>query len=100
MGAAQAAGRVYALLADGSTVEIRLAGPVDVGVVRAMYEAMSADNLRLDRILPGFDHGRLMGDLLASLADTRSASGAPEGYSSITGNVCGGTPDRASEASW
>jgi acyl-CoA synthetase (NDP forming)/GNAT superfamily N-acetyltransferase len=44
---AQAAGHVYALLADGSTVEIRPAGPADFDAVRAMHAAMSPDNLYL-----------------------------------------------------
>jgi len=44
MSTAQAAGHAYALLADGSTVEIRPAGPADFAAVRAMHEAMSPDN--------------------------------------------------------
>ena len=44
MSMAQAAGHAYALLADGSTVEIRPAGPADFGAVKAMHEAMSPDN--------------------------------------------------------
>jgi acyl-CoA synthetase (NDP forming)/GNAT superfamily N-acetyltransferase len=44
MSMAQAAGQAYALLADGSTVEIRPAGPADFDRVRAMHEAMSPDN--------------------------------------------------------
>ena len=47
MSAAQAVGHVYALLADGSTVEIRPADPGDFDAVRAMHEAMSPDNLYL-----------------------------------------------------
>jgi acyl-CoA synthetase (NDP forming)/GNAT superfamily N-acetyltransferase len=47
MSMAQAAGPAYALLADGSTVEIRPAGPADFAAVKAMYEAMSPDNLYL-----------------------------------------------------
>ena len=35
---------VYALLADGTTVEIRPAVPADFDAVRAMHEAMSRDN--------------------------------------------------------
>jgi acyl-CoA synthetase (NDP forming)/RimJ/RimL family protein N-acetyltransferase len=45
--ALQAGGSVYALLADGSTAEIRPAGPQDAGVVKEMHEAMSAENLYL-----------------------------------------------------
>ena len=36
--------QVYALLADGTTVEIRPAGPGDFGAVEAMHKAMSPDN--------------------------------------------------------
>src|SRR5580700_2418256 len=39
--------QVYALLADGTTVEIRLAGPEDFGAVKAMHEALSPDNTYL-----------------------------------------------------
>src|ERR1700750_312646 len=35
---------VYALLADGTTVEIRPAVPDDFDAVQAMHEAMSPDN--------------------------------------------------------
>ena len=35
---------VYALLADGTTVEIRPAVPADFDAVKAMHEAMSRDN--------------------------------------------------------
>jgi acyl-CoA synthetase (NDP forming)/GNAT superfamily N-acetyltransferase len=44
MNTAQAAGPVYALLADGSTVQIRQAGPADFDAVKAMHQAMSPDN--------------------------------------------------------
>jgi predicted CoA-binding protein/GNAT superfamily N-acetyltransferase len=44
MSMAQAAGQAYALLADGSTVEIRLVGQADFDAVKAMHEAMSPDN--------------------------------------------------------
>jgi acyl-CoA synthetase (NDP forming)/GNAT superfamily N-acetyltransferase len=40
----QVADPVYALLADGTTVEIRPAGPADFDGVKAMHEAMSPDN--------------------------------------------------------
>jgi acyl-CoA synthetase (NDP forming)/GNAT superfamily N-acetyltransferase len=36
--------QVYALLADGTTIEIRPAGPGDFDAVKAMHEAMSFDN--------------------------------------------------------
>jgi acyl-CoA synthetase (NDP forming)/GNAT superfamily N-acetyltransferase len=38
---------VYALLADGTTIEIRPATPGDLPMVRAMHEAMSEDNTYL-----------------------------------------------------
>jgi acyl-CoA synthetase (NDP forming)/GNAT superfamily N-acetyltransferase len=44
MSMAQAAGKTYALLADGSMIEIRPAGPADFDAVKAMHEAMSPDN--------------------------------------------------------
>src|SRR5258708_8187837 len=40
-------GSVYALLADGTTVEIREAGAGDFGAVRDMHAAMSPDNTYL-----------------------------------------------------
>ena len=45
MGMAQDTGQVYALLADGTTVEIRPAGPDDFDAVLAMHEAMAPDNV-------------------------------------------------------
>jgi hypothetical protein len=39
--------RVYALLADGTTVEIRPATPDDFDLVKAMHEAMSSENTYL-----------------------------------------------------
>jgi acyl-CoA synthetase (NDP forming)/GNAT superfamily N-acetyltransferase len=47
MNTAQDTGRVYALLADGTTVEIREAGPGDFDAVQAMHEAMAPDNIYL-----------------------------------------------------
>ena len=70
------ADQVYALLADGTTVEIRPAGPDDFDAVKAMHEAMSPDNaymrfFNLSRMAgaeearrtcqePGPDHGALL----------------------------------------
>ena len=39
------AGRSYALLADGTTLTIRPAGPADYEAVRRLHEAMSPENL-------------------------------------------------------
>jgi acyl-CoA synthetase (NDP forming)/GNAT superfamily N-acetyltransferase len=47
MSVMQEAGSVYALLADGTTVEIRPAAPADFDAVKAMYDAMSSDNIYL-----------------------------------------------------
>jgi acyl-CoA synthetase (NDP forming)/GNAT superfamily N-acetyltransferase len=47
MNTAQSAGSIYALLADGTTAEIRPADPADFDAVRAMHEAMSPDNTYL-----------------------------------------------------
>ena len=44
---AQAGDSTYALLADGTTVEVRPAWPGDFGAVRDMHEKMSPDNLYL-----------------------------------------------------
>ena len=47
MSAGQDTGRVYALLADGTTVEIRQAVPDDFNAVHAMHEAMAPGNIYL-----------------------------------------------------
>jgi GNAT superfamily N-acetyltransferase len=47
MNVAQVAGSRYALLADGTTAEIRPATPDDFDAVKAMHEAMSPDNAYL-----------------------------------------------------
>ncbi len=47
MNTAQDTGRMYALLADGTTVEIREACPEDFDAVLAMHEAMAPDNIYL-----------------------------------------------------
>jgi acyl-CoA synthetase (NDP forming)/GNAT superfamily N-acetyltransferase len=47
MSVTQETGQVYALLADGTTVEIRPARPGDFAAVKAMHEAMCPDNLYL-----------------------------------------------------
>jgi len=43
----EAEGSVYALLADGTTIEIRSAAPDDFQAVKAMHEAMSPDSIYL-----------------------------------------------------
>ena len=47
MSTVQQAWPVYALLVDGSAVEIRPAGPRDFDGVKAMHEAMSPENIYL-----------------------------------------------------
>jgi len=47
MSTAQDTGQVYALLADGTTVEIRQASPGDYDAIKAMHEAMAPDNIYL-----------------------------------------------------
>jgi GNAT superfamily N-acetyltransferase len=47
MSTARDSGRVYALLADGTTAEIREAGPGDFVAVLAMHEAMAPGNVYL-----------------------------------------------------
>ncbi len=47
MSTAQDTGRVYALLADGTTVEIRRVVPADFDAVQAMHEAMAPNNIYL-----------------------------------------------------
>jgi acyl-CoA synthetase (NDP forming)/GNAT superfamily N-acetyltransferase len=76
MSVTQETDRAYALLADGTTVEIRPARPDDFAAVKAMHEALSADNAYLrffnfSRLAaeqearrtcqqPGSDHGALL----------------------------------------
>ncbi len=56
--------QVYALLADGTTVEIRPAGPGDFDAVKAMHEAMSPDNtymrfFNISRLAAEIEAGRI-----------------------------------------
>src|SRR5215470_1165262 len=59
--AQELSGPVYALLADGTTVEIRPAVPGDFDAVKAMHEAMSPDN----SYLRFFNMSRLSGEIEA-----------------------------------
>ncbi len=97
------AGCSYALLADGTTITIRPAGPGDYGAVRQLHEAMSPDNLYLrffsmnrraaeqearrvsrddgpDRGTP--DHGALLGFLGDELVGVTSYEAVPPGSES------------------
>ena len=86
----------YALLADGSTVLVRPAGPADFEAVKAMHEAMSPDNLYLrffsigplvaereaSRVCREAEAGRaallaLSGDEIVGCASYESAPGGP-----------------------
>ncbi len=90
------AGSSYALLADGTTITIRQAGPGDHGPVRQLHEAMSPNNLyfRFFSMSPeaaereasrvcreaGPDHGALLGllgDELAGVASYEAPTGPP-----------------------
>jgi acyl-CoA synthetase (NDP forming)/GNAT superfamily N-acetyltransferase len=67
MSMVQAAGPAYALLADGTTVEIRPADPADFDAVKAMHEAMSPDNtymrfFNLSRLAAETEAGRICRD--------------------------------------
>ena len=60
-------GQVYALLADGTTVGIRPAGPDDFCAVKAMHEALSPDNtylrfFNLSRMAAGTEARRICRD--------------------------------------
>ena len=61
MTTAQDSGRVYALLADGTTAEIREARPEDFDAVVAMHEAMAPDNI----YLRFFSHSRRSAEIEA-----------------------------------
>ena len=61
MTTAQDSGRVYALLADGTTAEIREARPEDFNAVLAMHEAMAPDNI----YLRFFSHSRRSAEIEA-----------------------------------
>jgi acyl-CoA synthetase (NDP forming)/GNAT superfamily N-acetyltransferase len=90
----RASARAYALLTDGSTVEIRPACPGDAEDVRAMHAAMSPDNLYLrffslsplsagreaKRICrpPGADHAALLARLGSRLVGVASYEPTPE----------------------
>jgi acyl-CoA synthetase (NDP forming)/RimJ/RimL family protein N-acetyltransferase len=79
---------IYALLTDGSTVQIRPAGPQDAAAVREMHAAMSPDNMYLrffslsprsaeqeaTRVCrePGADHGVLLAWLSGRLVGVAS----------------------------
>ncbi|MFS4092957.1 GNAT family N-acetyltransferase [Streptomyces sp. AF1A] len=72
---------VHALLADGTTVRIRRAGPADREAVRRLYEEMSPQNLRLRFFSVSPSSARQ--------AAERVASGERPGYRALAAE-CGG----------
>ena len=88
------AGRSYALLADGTTMTIRPAGPRDYGPVKRLHDAMSPGNLyfrffsmsraaverEARRVCrePGPDHGALLGLLSDELVGVASYELIPD----------------------
>src|SRR5271170_6367365 len=100
MNTAQSVGSVYALLADGTTVEIRLADPADFDAVKAMHEAMSPDNtylrfFNLSRLAAETEAKRICRDsrpdrvaLLALAADEVVGCAS---YDTLSGPAEGGT---------
>src|ERR1700743_242869 len=71
---------VYALLADGSTVLIRPAGPADLAAVRAMHEEMSPDNaylrvLSASRLAPAQEASRVCREAGSGYAALLALSG-------------------------
>ena len=95
MSTTQDAGQVYALLSDGTTVEIRPATPDDFQAVKAMHEAMSPDS----SYMRFFSFSRLAGDTEArricqdptpeNVALLALADGTVAGCASYAGTVPG-----------
>ena len=101
-------GSVYALLADGRTVEIRPAGTADFDVVKAMHEAMSPNNaylrfFSLSRLAPerealrvtreaGPDHAALLAVYDGQVVGLASYEVVPAGQPD-SGRPDGGRPD-------
>jgi acyl-CoA synthetase (NDP forming)/GNAT superfamily N-acetyltransferase len=76
---------VYALLADGTTVEIRLAVPADFDAVKAMHQAMSSDN----SYLRFFNVSRLSAELEARRISRNPAPGSVALLAVANGEVVG-----------
>jgi acyl-CoA synthetase (NDP forming)/GNAT superfamily N-acetyltransferase len=85
MSMVQAAGQAYALLADGTTVEIRPACPADFDAVKTMHEAMSPDNT----YLRFFNLSRLAGETEARRICRESRSGHAALLALLAGEVVG-----------
>src|ERR1700733_8869670 len=90
---------VYALLADGTTVEIRPAGPADFDAVKVMHEAMSTDN----SYLRFFNLSKLAAEAEARRICLDPAPGRAALLALCDGEVVGvasyaGDPERPSQA--
>ena len=85
MGMAQEVGQVYALLADGTTVEIRPAVPDDFDAVKAMHEAMSPGNT----YLRFFNISRMAAEMEARRICRNPAPGAVALLALAAGEVVG-----------
>src|ERR1700722_1850888 len=95
MSTTQDAGQVYALLSDGTTVQIRPATPDDFYAVKAMHEAMSADSSYLrffnfSRLAAGTEARRLCRDPTpGNVALLALADGTVAGCASYAGTAPG-----------
>ena len=76
---------VYALLADGTTVEIRPAVPADFDAVKAMHEAMSPDN----SYMRFFNVSRLSAEIEARRISRNPAPGSAALLAIANGEVAG-----------
>ena len=76
---------VYALLADGTTVEIRPAVPADFDAVKAMHEAMSPDN----SYMRFFNVSRLSAEIEARRISRNPAPGSAALLAVANGEVAG-----------
>jgi len=86
---------VYALLADGTTVEIRPAEPDDFDAVKAMHDAMSPDN----SYLRFFNMSRLSGEIEARRICRNPAPGTAALLAGVASYVLlRGQPDKAEVA--
>jgi hypothetical protein len=99
MSMTQETGQVYALLADGTTVQIRPARPDDFAAVKAMHEAMSPDNLylrffNLSRLAAGTEARRVCRDPAPGRAALLALSGG-EVVGVASYEELGGHPGRA-----
>src|ERR1700754_2862373 len=111
---ASPAASVYALLADGRTVEIRPTTPADFDAVKAMHEAMSPNNaylrfFSLSRLAaeqearrvtrtPGPNHAALLALYDGQVVGLASYEGARDG--SRTANATSAVSPRCCSSTW